>query len=605
MNQKLKSLIFNRQKAFNARGVHSPQFKYYRNCVNRERKVCRAKYYESNIKQLKGEAPRKWWNEVKRLSGIKSAGTNLSHQINVEGFMNLPPHEQANTINTAFLAPLAEYRISEPLERLPLEDPPKFLEVTVERVQKVLAKLNPHKAPGPDNLSNWIFKEYSYLLALPVMKIINASYYEQQLPTIWKKANVSPLPKKNPVTILEKDLRPISLTPCISKVAEEFIVEDYVKPAILDIIDASQYGAIPNSSTTMALISMLHHWFINTDGNGATIRTILFDYRKAFDFIDHTILVKKLGNLNIPRSIINWIIDFLSHRTQRVKLADSCFSEWGHVPSGVPQGTKLGPWLFILMIQDLNINSPYLWKFVDDTTASEILPKGNVSTAQNIADHIKQWSEENRLKLHPDKCKELRISFSKDPVVLDQVILNGKEVEIVESAKLLGVTISNNLSWHAHIKEVVKKASKRLYYLVQLKRARLPAKDLVLFYTSCVRSVMDYAVPAFYHSLPQYLKNELIRLEKRAISIINPGMDYSATGEILNIKPIEEHHNFLCKNLFDNVTKDPNHKLYDLLPQKHNWHHDLRNGHEFDIPRFNTNRTKNSFIFAMASKMFS
>ena len=83
--------------------------------------------------------------------------------------------------------------------------------VTEERVQKVLAKLNPHKAPGPDNLPNWIFKEYSYLLALPVMKIINASYYEQQLPTIWKKANVSPLPKKKPVTILEKDLRPISL----------------------------------------------------------------------------------------------------------------------------------------------------------------------------------------------------------------------------------------------------------------------------------------------------------------------------------------------------------------------------------------------------------
>ena len=103
MNQKLKSLIFNRPKAFNAHGVHSPQFKYYRNCVNRERKVCRAKYYESNIKQLlKGEAPRKWWNEIKRLSGVKSAGTNLSHQINVEGFTNLPPHEQANTIMNAF-----------------------------------------------------------------------------------------------------------------------------------------------------------------------------------------------------------------------------------------------------------------------------------------------------------------------------------------------------------------------------------------------------------------------------------------------------------------------------------------------------------------------
>ncbi len=262
-----------------------------------------------------------------------------------------------------------------------VKKPTKFLEVTEERVQQIQTKLNPHKAFGPDHLPNWIFKEYSYLLALPVMKIINAFYHEQQLPAIWKKANVSPLPKKKSVSTLEYDLRPISLTPCISKVAEEFTVQDYVKPAILDIIDTSEYGAIPNSSTTMALISMLHHWVINADGNGATIRTILFDYRKAFDLIDHSILVKKLGKLNIPRSVINWIIDFLTQRKQRVKLANSCYSEWGHVRSGVPHGTKPGSWLFILMIQDVDMNSPYLWKFVGDSTTSEVLPKGNVSTA--------------------------------------------------------------------------------------------------------------------------------------------------------------------------------------------------------------------------------
>ena len=310
---------------------------------------------------------------------------------------------------------------------------------------------------------------------------------------------------------------------------------------------------------------MLHHWCVNTDGNGTTIRTILFDYRKAFDFIDHGILVNKVGNLDIPRSVVNWIIDFLSHRTQRVKLANGCFSERGPVPSGVPQGTKLGPWLFILMIQDLNINPPYLWKFVDDTTASEILAKGSVSTALNIADHVMQWSEENKLQLHPDKCKELRISFSQEPVVLDQVTVNGKEIELVDSAKLLGVTISNNPTWNAHIKEVIKKARKRLYYLVQLKRARLPVEDLVLFYTSCIRSVMDYAVPAFYHALPQYLKNDLIRLEKRAISIINLDVDYLAAGEVLDMKLIEEHHNLLCKNLFDKIINNANHKLADLL----------------------------------------
>ena len=99
--------------------------------------------------------------------------------------------------------------------------------------------------------------------------------------------------------------------------------------------------------------------------------------------IDHSILVNKLRNLTVPSSIIDWIIDFLSNRSRRIKLAKGCYSEWGPVPSGVPQGTKLGPWLFVLMINDLDVNTPhlYLWKFFDDTTASEVVPKGNTSNA--------------------------------------------------------------------------------------------------------------------------------------------------------------------------------------------------------------------------------
>ena len=207
INQRLKSFIQKRQEAFNTYGVNSIQFKQYRNLVNRERKICRAKYYESKIQQFKGVTPRKWCQKVKRLSGMKSANANVLNQINIEEFSNLTIQDQADAIIAAFLSPLEEYRMSTPLERLPLEDSPEFLTVTEERVLKVKEKLNPNKTSVPDRISNWLLKEYSYIIAFPIMKILNFSFHEQSLPTAWRMADVVPLPKKKPVNLLEKDLR--------------------------------------------------------------------------------------------------------------------------------------------------------------------------------------------------------------------------------------------------------------------------------------------------------------------------------------------------------------------------------------------------------------
>ena len=382
------------------------------------------------------------------------------------------------------------------------------------------------------------------------------------------------------------------------------MVEDVIKPAVLDVIHGNQYGAIPKSSTTMALISMLHVWFLGMDGNGATVRTMLFDYHKACDFIDHSILIDKLCKLDIPRSVVNWIIDFLSDRFQCIKLAKGCFSKWGSVPSGVPQGTKLGLWLFVLMINDLDIKSPLMWIFVDDTTASEVIQKGNTSNTQGITDELIKWSRMNRVVLNPDKCKELRILFSRNPEAFDLVSIDDKEIEVVNSAKLLGITISDNLTWNAHINELVKKTSKKLYFLVQLKRARLPPSDLVLFYLSCVRSTIDYGVSVFHNALPQYLKNELIHIEKRALSIILPSMSYNKACEVLGITPITEHHSQLCTKLFDAIVADPNHKLHGLLPQKNNVVYNFRYNRPFVLPRVHTNRANNTFILAM-SRLFN
>ena len=142
-----------------------------------------------------------------------------------------------------------------------------------------------------------------------------------------RTSTFAPVSKEKPIRDVNKHLRLISLTPVLSKLAEDYVVEQYVKPAVLARVDANQVSTVPGSNTTIALISMLHLWLCDTDGNGATVRAILLDFRKAFDLTDHKTLVRKLMTYSLPSSIITWIADFLTCRRQRVKLSQDCYSE--------------------------------------------------------------------------------------------------------------------------------------------------------------------------------------------------------------------------------------------------------------------------------------
>ena len=157
--------------------------------------------------------------------------------------------------------------------------------MSVESVRKKLSKLNPCKANGPDNIPGWLLKENADILAGPVSDILNYSYREGRLPSSWKHADAVPVTKQKPVRESKKHLH--SLTPILSKMSEDYVLDTYVKPAVLERIDPQQFGAVTKSSTTHALISMLHSWLESTDGNGATTRAVLFDFRKTFDLIDH------------------------------------------------------------------------------------------------------------------------------------------------------------------------------------------------------------------------------------------------------------------------------------------------------------------------------
>ena len=147
-------------------------------------------------------------------------------------------------------------------------------------------------------------------------------------------------------------------------------------------------------------------------------------------------------------------------------------------------------------------------------------------------------------------------------------MVNNQPIEVVKHAKLLGVTISSSLKWNMHIEDIIKKANKRLYCLIQLKRAKVREKEIVQFIFSCIRRILEYAALVFHHSLPQYLVDDLERVQRRSLGIIfkcenyNQCLEYSETDTLVN------RRQKLCLKQYDSVTSNSDHKLYNLLPPK-------------------------------------
>ena len=176
-----------------------------------------------------------------------------------------------------------------------------------------------------------------------------------------------------------------------------------------------QHGSLKGTYTTLCLLDLIHNWLSKMYNPGHYLRACFLDFSKAFDRIDHNIVITKLIDLGVCRSIIPWICSFLSNRHQCVKLGQ-CVFRWLSTSAGVPQGTKLGTILFVIMINDLKIVSPRSsnWKYVDDVTISEIVPTREVSILQNEMDVIGNWTSTNNMELNPKKCKEMIVSFRRD-----------------------------------------------------------------------------------------------------------------------------------------------------------------------------------------------
>ena len=232
-------------------------------------------------------------------------------QINIKGFSVLPFKEQANTINAALLKPLEEYKLPAPLEQVPLEsDSPEILRVSEQPMQRTLDVLNPRKACEPDRTSSWLLKGYCDLVAFPIMEILTASYTEQRLPTFWKMADVTTLPKRNQWSTSKRNWDQYPWPPVFLKWHKSL--------TWMVSWNLQSWTSLMTTSTEPFQIPQLQWLYLVCCTAGPwvwmemeTVWTSLLDYHKAFDLIDHSILIRKLQNrCTLLASIINWIIDF-------------------------------------------------------------------------------------------------------------------------------------------------------------------------------------------------------------------------------------------------------------------------------------------------------
>lgn len=387
------------------------------------------------------------------------------------------------------------------------------INISVQAVFSRLTQLNCKKSTGSDGIPPRVLRECATALTEPITHIFCLSVESQKIPQQWKVAHVIPVPKRRVVSL--NDIRPISLLPIIFKVFESLVV-DSIKEELIQSYGPEQFGFRPHSSTLLANIALtdcLAKCLEQERTVGAMV--ISFDMSRAFDRLKHSNLMATLKEHNLPLQFITWCSDFLQQRFQQVKL-ESVVSTLKPVTSGVPQGSRLSPYLFSSHMGSLKPStvSASIFKYADDVLmvlplliTSDIGEQFHCEVSQ-----MKLWCSRNGLVLNEEKTNVM--------IVRKGIPLQPHSLNTVSSMRILGVTFQEDLKWDEHIENVIKIAARRIFVLRQLKRfPGITKEDIISVYCAYIRSIMEYNCPVFA-GLSKKNAKKLESLQRRCHRII-------------------------------------------------------------------------------------
>ena len=477
-------------------------YRCFRNRVTRDVKKAKADYNKRIIDESGGDH-RSFWKTMKKILPGEKKSTSPS--IRVNGTLSSDKRCIASAFNTFFAS--AATRLVDSLRSscvpsqrqsglFTREYPPfKFQEVYEEVVLVQLRGLKVGKAVGLGNIPARLLKDFAGIVNKPLTTIINASLRSGQVPSDWKAARVIPLFKKGKVVEMD-DYRPISILPVISKVLERVVHQQLTRYLHEHkILSPYQCGFRKCHSTEFAALSFADTIRRNID-QGQLTGAVFIDLRKAFDTVNHDVLLDKLTEIGVLGHERDWFSHYLMNRTQSVEFQGVTSCPVG-ISVGVPQGSILGPLLFLLHVNDLPgmTSECSILMYADDTVLFCSSPQASLiaNKLNNELREIERWLFDNSLFINKTKTEAMLFGTAQrlSNAYSFDIHIDGKQIKRVSEFTYLGVVFDERLSFNGHVKKLISKAGKRVGMVGRL-RDNLTLHSANVVYTTLIRPILDY-----------------------------------------------------------------------------------------------------------------